>query len=421
MADTDLLVLEQATPFSQSLLWQWSQDFYLNLGIKAWEKSIPHYITSNPFIANSYAEIILEFISEWLVKNPNAVQEPFYLLELGAGHGKFSFYLLKRLFDLRARWPEGLKLCYIISDFSEKNRDFFSSHPNFQKYVAEGSLDFAYFDLHKRNSIYLDKRQKELSSDDFKNPLIVCANYILDSIKTDSFYVDDRYKLNANLINIKARANNLKDNVPVRLNELLVEFSAKAIGPDHYEEKIYNDILSEYNQQLKKQSFNFPTQTFRLIDHLNQLANGRLLFIAADKGHVSHKEFSAELNPAIIIHDGCFSLMTNFDALARYFKFHKGDAFMQSTYHDGLATCAYFSGLKFSDFPKTELCMKNVLNRFSLQDYFNFVLFMPTEKRGISLEFLASYLSFSFHDPYIFNRVVSQVNWEIGSISESLK
>ena len=53
-------LLAKGQPFAQSLLWDIQQAYYANKGVQAWrEDELPHYVTSNPRVANSYAEIVL--------------------------------------------------------------------------------------------------------------------------------------------------------------------------------------------------------------------------------------------------------------------------------------------------------------------------------------------------------------------------
>ncbi|UCC99678.1 MAG: hypothetical protein JSW66_07285 [Phycisphaerales bacterium] len=59
-------ILEQSVRLSQSMLWDTQRAFYASgRSIQAWQKGIvPQYITSNPFIAASYARVISAFIDD---------------------------------------------------------------------------------------------------------------------------------------------------------------------------------------------------------------------------------------------------------------------------------------------------------------------------------------------------------------------
>ena len=82
--------IEEATPFSKSLIWQLNRDYYQNTGVDAWRQGIvPHNLTSNSMVGKTYAELIFAFLKDLAAKGQT--QEKIYIMELGAGHGRLSF------------------------------------------------------------------------------------------------------------------------------------------------------------------------------------------------------------------------------------------------------------------------------------------------------------------------------------------
>lgn len=82
----------------------------------------------------------------------NNSNQPVYILEVGSGHGKFSFLVLQALLELAEFLPtvevshtgstastDGSSstkqpgFVYIISDISQKSLDFIAQHPNMQQ------------------------------------------------------------------------------------------------------------------------------------------------------------------------------------------------------------------------------------------------------------------------------------------------
>ena len=132
--------------FSETGVWQGLKDFYCEEGVGAWEYKVPFYITSNPYIAASYASSIASFIDEHKVKDGYQSSEPFYILELGAGTGKFSFYMIKKLKELQEKQAfSNARFVYVISDFSEKNLEFIRGHEAMQPFIEKGLVDFCFF------------------------------------------------------------------------------------------------------------------------------------------------------------------------------------------------------------------------------------------------------------------------------------
>ncbi|MFW1950288.1 hypothetical protein ACG907_20660, partial [Acinetobacter bereziniae] len=96
---------------------------------------VPHYVTSNPTIANAYAEMALAF---WRDRQRLAPQSgPLTICELGAGSGRFAFYFLRRLESLCAEAdvpPQAFR--YVLTDAADANLAFWRSHPCFEPFFA---------------------------------------------------------------------------------------------------------------------------------------------------------------------------------------------------------------------------------------------------------------------------------------------
>ena len=87
------------TSLSNSTLWQRMHDYYDQLGPEVWEDEVvPLQITSNTYLANTYAKLIMAQMHDYIAKygKPSA-QNPFHIIEIGAGHGRLYFYILKSL------------------------------------------------------------------------------------------------------------------------------------------------------------------------------------------------------------------------------------------------------------------------------------------------------------------------------------
>jgi hypothetical protein len=87
------MVLEHKQRLSRSILWKLQRDFFSRRGIEAWKQDgVPHFITSNPFIADAYAKLAFAFLRDCRPElDPG---QPFYILELGSGHGRFGYLFL---------------------------------------------------------------------------------------------------------------------------------------------------------------------------------------------------------------------------------------------------------------------------------------------------------------------------------------
>ena len=98
---TEAIILEQNQRLSESLLYHQEKEYFEKKGIQAWLEDVPFYITNNPYMATTYAKLIIHFVRDWIAKHPNAKHHPFYVMELGTGPGCLGFYIVKTLQTLK--------------------------------------------------------------------------------------------------------------------------------------------------------------------------------------------------------------------------------------------------------------------------------------------------------------------------------
>ena len=125
MSEGQQIVIEDAVRFSKSGLWQAQRSYYDQQGVDAWTDEVPFYVTSNPVIADKYARVTARFFQDWVNRFPESAGQTFYIIELGAGTGQFSFYYLKRITSLLERFRlSGIRFCYVMTDFTSQNIEF---------------------------------------------------------------------------------------------------------------------------------------------------------------------------------------------------------------------------------------------------------------------------------------------------------
>ncbi len=57
--------LEAPTRLSESLLWRLQKNFFAAAGATAWSRGIvPHYVTSNSWVAGAYARVVLGWLRD---------------------------------------------------------------------------------------------------------------------------------------------------------------------------------------------------------------------------------------------------------------------------------------------------------------------------------------------------------------------
>lgn len=394
------VVLEQHKRFSESALWRLQREYFEKEGINAWVNQVPFYITSNPFIANCYAELVVAFIRDWVKLHPESKQHTFYMMELGTGSGRFSYYVIKTLEELMQGLDlKDISICYVMSDFTKHNVKYWETHPALKPYVEKGLVDFAIFDMESERPITLLKKNIKLSPEVLVNPLTVFANYIFDTISHDSFAVHEG-KLYELLLSLSTPESNVQGTQPQDMEKISVDYSVKEIRGNYYGDAHLDSILEDYKTSLKETSFLFPIGSFHAIKYLKKLANNNLLIISTDKGYSEVEQLDHLGHPSISFH-GSFSMMVNFHAIAEYFKNSGGDSFLQTS-RKGIKTSVFSSGFKLSDLPDTRVKIKESVEGFSPSDYFTMHRRMSESFNECSLETLAAHMHLTRWDPHMY-------------------
>ena len=403
------VVIDDYQAFSHSLFWDAQHEFYHEQGINAWTGEVPFYITSNPFIGSQYAEIILRFIQDWLREKPDNIDHPFYIVELGAGPGQFSFYTLKSLYKLLVKFNlDHLKLRYLMTDFTENNLKFWQQQPQLKSFVKKGLLDFAIFDLEKSTAITSVNHHYQLEKNNSKNPLIVIANYLFDSIKNDIFLVKDS-KLYESQVQLSTPKNNIRDSHPKSWKKVNISHREKLINKPYYHDKHFNKTLNRYKKQLEDAYLLFPIGTLKAINRLKEMSYGKLMLISSDKGYTTTHELNDADYPELDFH-GSFSLMVNYHAIAHHAEQLHGEALMESP-RDGAIVSGVFSyGFKFSDLPETRHQIEKSIENFSPTDFFNYYELLEKIHQSTELKTIASTLSLSQWDPFLFELMSEKIN-----------
>jgi hypothetical protein len=222
------------------------------------------------------------------------INEPLYIIELGAGSGKFSYFMLKALEEMQdvCDFPLG-KIVFVMTDFTEKNFSFWQSHPALKKYFESGQLDAAIFDAVEDTKIKLWRSGVELGPGSCKNPIVVVANYLFDTLYHDIFQIDNG-ALKEGLISVGSKHSEEPDPLdPEIIQRLENQYRYVEIDPAYYteeegDEKAIRRVLQWYLEYFRHNprgaSILLPIGALRALRRLSFFSNGRALVISGDKG-----------------------------------------------------------------------------------------------------------------------------------------
>ncbi len=417
MSETSpIYLIEEKSRLSHSRLWQLQRAYFEQQGVRAWNtETVPSFITSNAFIAQAYAQVVYGFLQDSLPGLDGS--QPVYLVELGAGSGRFAFLFLKKLAELTAVSPLPACFCYVITDFTASNLHFWQSHPAFKPFIAKGWLDFALFDTRHDQQIHLTENQQTLSAETLKNPLVVMANYVFDSIEQDAFRVEND-TLYESLITLYTEQPETNPHDPAILSRLKVRFDYLPTTPDYYPDNpAYNHILHEYRTGLEDTSVSLPIGAFEVIDRLAHLANGRLLLLAGDKGYGHEDELWQHGDPVPVNH-GSFSLSVNFHAIGKYLEQRGGLALHTSPRDAAFAVSAFLLGK--GEFPATQRAYRSHVEHFGPVDFFALQEGVRSASK-VKLTAVLSLLRLSGWDPRLFYQMSDLIADEMREANDNLK
>jgi hypothetical protein len=417
------VLLEKDVPISQSLIWRWQRDSYARRGLKSWtEDRVPHFITNNPFFAEIYARIVFGFVCDCLDsagKNfqPVSPEHPLRILELGAGPGKFSFLFLRHLEALlRAKAIAPTVVRYCMSDCSQGLIEAWQTKKELAAFVEQGILQFELIDAgQEMDSAFL---RGDASQPVERAPLVVIANYVLDSLPYDAFVIEGG-KLSELLQTSSTAAREGNHGAPEALS--LLQFSYKNVetGRDRYADQFWNEILETYRLRLSGATVLFPSQALRTFADLAKYTDGTMLLLVADKGIVNEAGLLLSRgNPAYEFHSAdCFSQMVNFDAIAKYFAATGGDTFLPDKDSSSLYICAFLQRQPGSSFPATRAAYQEAKSAIGADDLFALLAWLNPHMEEMSVSQILALLRLSRWDPTAFLRVFPVLQRQLRNLS----
>lgn len=427
-------ILERNRRFSESLLWKLQRSFFDRSGDRAWTEGIvPHYITSNPWIARAYAKVLFGWLRDWCmapVETPEGshstaapvdFSQPFHIVELGSGSGRFAYLFLIHFFDLLSRSHlAGVPVRYVLTDFTERNLDTLFNHGALQPFVEAGLLDFARYDVGQDVVLELRHSGEVLSPESPSNPLAVVANYVFDSIPQDCFTFRAGHLYESlPILSSPQRETDLED--PELLTRIEIEWKHRKTSRDYYGDAELDRILGEYAEGLEGTTVLLPSAGLRCVQNLRRLASGRLLMLSADKGYSRESSLTGRNGPGLTVHGSFVSTMVNYHAVGRWFV-HRGGEFLATSYQSAsLNVSAGLLGEPPAGWVETRLAFDEAIEKLGPDDFFSIKKGIETSYPAFSLDRLLGWLRLSGWDHNIFLGCLPALMEQVEGAPEDLR
>ena len=337
---------------SQSRVWELQRAYYEREATEAFAQ-VPHQIVDNPYVARAFARVVAGFVRDCARGGLDPAQ-PLYVVELGAGAGRFAHGCVRELGERLAALPLELpELVYVMTDLGEATLDEWAANPA----LDDARLDFARFDA--TAGMPLELRRRGVVLERSANPMVLIANYVFDSLPADAFAAtgDGLAEL---LVSVEG------DDV----ESMRLSYTRDPVRPGHYGDADLDALLDHYAERLRDTVFTLPRAALESVRRARALAGGRLLVLSADKAFSTEAALHHRREPEVSRHGGSFSLMVNFHALGHYARETGGEAWNGGDRHEAVDVLALAFGAAPDGHAETGLAYAEAIDAFSPDDLF---------------------------------------------------
>src|SRR5579872_2598187 len=291
--EQEQVLIEKDVPLSGSMIWDRQREFYVERGMKAWnEDRVPNYITNNPFIAEVYAGIVFAFLRDCNgdTYGSSPVKNPLRIVELGAGTGKFAYLFLRSLIArLQECGIDPSAIRYSMTDCSPDVITGWEANAYLAPYVKMGVLEFKLLEAGAQGLI---STPAAAADDSGHGPVVVIANYVLDSLPQDAFVIRDG-EISELLVSVsRGQASNKTDNAS-HLQPWELSYKKASVPSERYPDSEWNRILEHYRAHIPAATIMFPNAALTMLQEYMGGASGRpMLALIGDKGFVHEEDLS---------------------------------------------------------------------------------------------------------------------------------
>lgn len=396
---------KQRYRFSEAPIWNIQRKYYEDEGTKAWNNDqVPQYITSNPMIAASYAEMIFGFLQD----RANS-SELVVIVELGAGAGRLAFHVLSELCQLRDYAGISLpSFRYIMTDLAINNVLAWREHPALQSFITEGLLDFAQFDAVHDTVLNLVVSGTTIREADVKQPLIIIANYFFDSIPQELIYVGDGQIYEADVfVEYPEQEASLKPSD--LLNQISLRYEHRR-APEYEQATFpYRDVIAVYQEQLEDSHILFPVAGLNCLERLNRLSQAGFLLITADKGDHLLDNWKFAEPPELILH-GSFSLTANYHAIQHVFEQRGAMALFPPHHYKDINVGCILNVDTPLDYFNTRLAYRRSIIRFGPDEFFSLKMGIDRNLDNMGLQQILSFWRLGGYDVEFFIQSTKRIS-----------
>jgi tetratricopeptide (TPR) repeat protein len=394
-------LLEAEKPFPESLLWALQERYFTEKGSDAWRYTeVPHYVTNNPSLANTYAEIVFaSWRDQARLLDDAALKEPLHIVELGAGSGRLAYHFLQRLCALCAQFDVPCtSFKYILTDYAAVNLAFWRQHARLQPYFENGMLDLGLFDARNSAELCLQISGLVLGPGSLQRPLIAIANYLFDSIPQELILFEDG-KAHRCRVALEVDADPVSLKVTQLLERLRCIYSYSELDGPLFAEENWQALLDSYRANIERSHVLFPVAGLGCLERLKSFSTQGLLLLSTDKGE--HQLASLQnLPPPEPDRHGSFSLQVNYHALGMWCEQAGGMKMFPESLTLSINVCALLVVADPARWTETRMAYRRQVIDFSPDDFYTISFHARQAIAIMSIGELLAHLRLAYHDPH---------------------
>jgi hypothetical protein len=406
---------ETSQRFSKSIIWDLQRQYFEEMNVDAWQSGdVPHYISSNPRMAQAYANLIVSFLRDR--ENRGASDEPYYLVELGAGSGRFSYHLLKALHVMMERGVIAAhQLVYVMTDFVTETLAFWESHPRLQPFVEQGILDYALFDVEKDQSILLKKAGKKIGPKTLSQPILVVANYFFDSIPQELLFFKEGRAYDAQ-VTISTADLPGEGDAKSAIAHIALSYNYQELTKNPYAgQPRLEELFNYYQKHLSNGHLLFPELGLKCLERLNSYSTEGMMLITADKAIHRFRNLSDQPAPFIARH-GSISLTANYHAMKEHCLLCGGGTLFPTHVANSI-TIGVLLYLEAADEYKTTInSYFQWVDDYGPDDFHSMKKHVDQQADDLTCKQILAYLRWSNYDAQLLNRFLPR----LGAIVEEM-
>jgi tetratricopeptide (TPR) repeat protein len=387
--------LEAPCRLSKSMLWRLQADYYETKGPDAWASgAVPFRISSNPFIAHAYAQMLYGFWQD------SGKEETLTVIELGGGSGRFGFLLARALQALHA---ENFKFRCIITDAAQSNVRAWADHPEFAPLVADGLVDFAVLDAAHPVDAVLLRDGCPLTEVVKTGPIALIANYLLDVLVHDAFRVENNTLHEVLVgIDIENETTDLTDPAAL-LPKLSFRQLKTPLSLPYYNDPILDGILENCRHDLKGATFLLPIVGLQMLETFRQIGDGNLLLLASDKARIDTEQLNGRDGLSLVL-NGSYATTVNLNAYAQWAEAMGGICLSRMPRYTRFDTYLFAIGSERT-FVETCRAFHREAENFGVADYSALATGVQRNQGALDLRALLAAIRLGQYDPELVARL----------------